>query len=76
MQRSKTDARVIIIWVSGSVFTVMATLLFGWKGAILAISGHLTLIAAIDLLDSSLIRQLQAIREAMADLQYQTRNLR
>lgn len=75
MQRPNTDARVIMTWVFSAVFVGMATELFGWRGAILALSGYLTLLFVVAGLEADLNRKLEAIREVLADLRYQTRNL-
>jgi hypothetical protein len=75
MQRPNRDAREIMSWVFSAVFIGMATSLFGWKGAILAVSGYLTLLYVVGVLEADLNRKLEAIREVLADLRYQTRNL-
>ncbi len=75
MQRPNTDLRAVMSWASCIVFVVMAAEMFGWKGAVLAYSGYLTLLFVVAGLEADLNRKLEAIREVLADLRYQTRNL-
>ncbi len=75
MQRSKSDALVLMSFASLSVFAAIAGDLFGWKGVALAFSGYLAIYFFVAGVEADLNRRLEAIREVLADLRYQTRNL-
>lgn len=75
MRRPNTDAQVLMSYASLAVFAAIAGDLFGWKGVALAFSGYLAIVFAMAGVEAALNGKLEAIREVLAEIRYQTRNL-